>query len=116
MSRDSYDLFSDRDRGRFGYNETSEIANKTKVSGTSDLIDLDMALHAETHPGNSEKGAVLVSNDGDEEKAVWIPKSLCQFERSNSLITGTRKNGQKIQLNVAKVTTQQWVARDKGLL
>ena len=62
----------------------------------SDLIDLEMLLHHET-----EK-AILVSDDGDEKKAVWIPKSGCEFERKDgSFVT---------------VTMPEWRALDKGLI
>jgi hypothetical protein len=79
-------------------------------------MNFDLALHAETHPGQSEKGAILVSEAGEESKAVWIPKSLCQFERTHLNITGTKKNGQQVHLTVCKVTMQQWVALDKRLI
>ena len=67
------------------------------VSGMkSDLIDLEMLLHHET-----EK-AILISDDGDEKHAVWIPKSACEFERKDaSLVT---------------VTMPEWQALDKGLI
>lgn len=42
----------------------------------SDLIDLEMCLHYQT-----EK-AILVSDDGDRENAVWLPKSLIEFEKN----------------------------------
>lgn len=114
--RDTFDLFHrNEDRGRFGDNEIAGPRNGG-ITGSSPLHDFDLAIHAETHPGNSEKGAILVSETGNETKAVWIPKSLCQFERREMMVTGTKKDGQKIQLNLAKVTIEQWVARDKGLL
>ncbi len=41
----------------------------------SDLIDISVFLHHET------QGAVLVSDDGELQKAKWIPKSQCEIER-----------------------------------
>lgn len=112
--RDTYDMFSDPDRGRFGDNESD--SKPTRVTGSSDLIDLELVLHAETHPGNSDKGAILISDNGDEARAKWIPKSLAQVERSGRSVPGTRKNGQKVQLQAVTVTVPNWVATEKGLM
>lgn len=110
--RGSYDLFGNPERGRFGDNESADSSRVTK----SDLMDFDMMLHAETHPNNPSAGAVFISDTGDENKAVWIPKSLCQFEPKNQTAQGIRKNGQSVQLQLVTVTTQEWVAKDKGLV
>lgn len=62
----------------------------------SDLIDVTVQLHHVT------ERAVLVSDDGDREKAVWIPISQCEVER--------RPNG------IAVVTMPTWLATEKGLV
>lgn len=50
----------------------------------SDLIDLELTLHVQT------KLAILVSDDGDSNKAVWIPKSQCEFiETKPGIVTVT---------------------------
>ncbi len=41
---------------------------------TRPLIDLTVQLHAKTDR------AILVSNDGDEKSAVWLPLSQCEVE------------------------------------
>ena len=41
----------------------------------SDLIDIAVTLHHET------ERALLVSDDGDCNMAVWIPKSSCEIEK-----------------------------------
>lgn len=75
----------------------------------SDLTDLTLALHHET------KLAVLVSETGDEKKAVWIPKSQCEVEptgrfcQQNNAV-GTRK------YPVIIVTLPEWQAINKGLV
>lgn len=46
----------------------------------SDLIDLTMHLHHETDK------AVLVSDDGDRTKAVWLPKAAVEIERTSKAI------------------------------
>lgn len=43
----------------------------------SDIIDLTVVMHHETTM------AVLVSDDGDREKAVWLPKSRIEIERQS---------------------------------
>ena len=60
------------------------------------LIDLTLRLHHETDK------AVLVSDDGDEKKAVWLPLSQIEIER---------KRG-----GVVVVTAPEWLATDKGLV
>ncbi len=62
----------------------------------SDLIDVTMQLHHETAK------AVLVSDDGDRDHAVWIPKSHCEIE----------DKGQGVVI----VTLPEWIAREKGLI
>lgn len=63
----------------------------------SDLIDIMVEKHAETDK------AVLVSDDGDNEKAVWIPKSQCE-------IVPSKING------IFEITLPEWLAKDKGLI
>ena len=48
----------------------------------SELIDLTMHLHHET-----EK-AILVSDDGDRAKAVWLPKSAVEFDDADGRGSG----------------------------
>lgn len=74
----------------------------------SNLTDLTLALHAET------ERAVLVSETGDEKKAVWIPKSQCEVEQTGKFCqqgnaVGTRK------YPVVIVTLPEWQAINKGL-
>jgi hypothetical protein len=66
------------------------------MAGKSDLIDITMQLHAET-----EK-AVLVSDDGDKAKAIWLPLSQVEIER---------KDG-----GIVVVTMPEWLATQRGLV
>ena len=68
----------------------------------SDLIDVAVQMHAET-----EK-AVLVSDDGDKDKAVWIPKSQCEIEFDSSM--KIRGKGS------AMITLPEWLAKERGLI
>lgn len=60
-------------------------------AGRSDLIECAVQLHHETPK------AWLVSDDGEKENAVWIPKS--QAEMANGLLT-----------------LPEWLAKEKGLI
>lgn len=59
----------------------------------SNIIDLHVHIHHKT-----EK-AVLVSDDGDEENAVWLPLSQVELEPRERT-----------------VTLPEWLAQDKGLI
>lgn len=62
----------------------------------SDLVDLTMQLHHETPK------AVLVSDDGDKTKAVWVPLSQCEIEHK--------------ERGIVIVTMPEWLATEKGLV
>ena len=62
----------------------------------SDLHDFTLQLH-----GRSER-AILVSEAGDKDKAVWLP--LAQIEA----VPGKR--------GLVTVTVPEWLALEKGLL
>lgn len=62
----------------------------------SDLIDLTMHRHHET------ERAILVSDDGNREKAVWLPKSAVEVEEKGR--------------GVVIVTLPEPLAIEKGLV
>jgi hypothetical protein len=66
--------------------------------GKRELIDVAGCLHAET-----EK-AILFSDTADREKAVWIPKSQCEFVHDGG------------QARFITVTLPEWLAQEKGLI
>ena len=68
----------------------------------SNLVDLTVQVHVETAK------AVLVSDDGDKEKAVWLPLSQIEIEYRPSM--KERGNG------LAVITLPEWLAKDKGLI
>lgn len=61
----------------------------------SDLIDIQMTIHHQTDR------AILASDDGDRERAVWLP--LAQIE----VAPGSRGHD---------VTMPEWLAVEKGLV
>lgn len=70
----------------------------------SDLHDLTMQLHHETDR------AVLVSDDGEREHAVWLPKSRIEMERCAEWA------GAKPGCAIVVVTLPERLAIEKGLL
>lgn len=62
----------------------------------SDLVDLNLQLHHET------ERAILVSDDGDEKSAAWIPLSQCEVLKKPR--------------GIVVVTMPEWLALDKGLI
>ena len=60
------------------------------------LVDLTMQLHAET-----EK-AIRVSDDGEDENALWLAKSLVEIERKPK--------------SIVIVTMPEWLAIEKRLV
>lgn len=98
------DLFDDIEARR----EHAEIAAR------DNLIELAVCLHYDT--GKERKGAVLVSLDGDESHAKWIPHSLIEsIEEKTATSRGTRKNGQTVDLPIIVITLPSTVAAEKGL-
>jgi hypothetical protein len=114
--RDTYDLFSPPERCRFGDNEFAAPKNGGLVTGASDLVDLELVFHTETFPGDKNKGAACVSDNGDDRRGKWIPKKFAEIERSGRFVPGTNQRGQGVQLEAVKLTIPQWLAREKGLL
>lgn len=62
----------------------------------SDLVDLSMQIHHETSK------AILASDDGDRDTAVWLPLSHIEIERK--------------ERGVIVVTMPEWLALEKGLI
>lgn len=62
----------------------------------SDLVDVLVTMHAETPK------AVLVSDTGENDDAVWLPRSQIEIEPA--------KKG------LFTVTMPEWLAKDKGLV
>jgi hypothetical protein len=63
----------------------------------SDLVDIACCMHALTDK------AILVSDDGEKEHAVWLPRSQIEVENDG-------------HENFVTVTMPTWLAQDKGLI
>lgn len=106
MTRDTFDMFQDKDRGRFGDNELASSRDRQRVNGASDLVDLTLCLHVQTPK------AIRVSSDGDDARAQWLPKSQCEF----GLIGKRRRSKQGIAVEIVIVTCPEHLAKEKGLI
>ncbi len=62
----------------------------------SDLVDVTVHVHHQTDK------AILVSDDGERDGAVWLPLSQVEVEMTKPPI--------------AEVTMPEWLAKDKGLI
>jgi hypothetical protein len=67
----------------------------------SDLVDLTLTIHASTD------AAILVSDDGVEKTATWLPKSQVEIERF-----GPERPGEY----EAIVTIPVWLATERRLI
>lgn len=74
------------------------------------LHDFAMALHYDTGK------AVLVSETGEEAKAVWLPKSKIEILDGGKKCTGVDKRGREIVVPHIEVTVPEWLAKEKGLI
>ncbi len=71
------------------------------MNSRNELVDLTLFIHHTTG------AAILVSDDGTEKRAVWLPKSQVEVEMLKS--TGS-------ELGEAIVTMPLWLATEKRLV
>jgi hypothetical protein len=76
----------------------------------STLVDLMLAKHHQT-----EK-EVLVSDTGEEAKAVWLPLSRVDIEDARNITKGKLESGQTVTLRMIVVTMPERLAIEKGLV
>lgn len=75
------------------------------MSRSAELVDLALMVHHET------KAAWLVSDDGVEKNACWVPKSQVEVEpgpRPRGHVDGGQYE--------ATVTMPEWLAIEKGFV
>jgi hypothetical protein len=82
--------------------------------GKTEHCELELVLHYD----NEVKGDILVSADGDTNKAVWLPKSQVQFTHAgrNAPATTTAGNPVAGGLPVIIANLPEWLAKDRGLI
>jgi hypothetical protein len=65
---------------------------------------LDQSDEGELRLAVASALAILVSDDGDEDNAVWLPRSQIEYDRNAAV-------GDEITM-----TMPEWLAEDKGLI
>lgn len=63
----------------------------------SDIIDVNCFRHHATD------NAILVSDDGERDSAIWLPKSQVEIEETDTP-------------NIVVIALPEWLAQDKGLI
>lgn len=102
--RDAFDMFQDKNRGRFGDSESESIRGNDSVR--SNVVDVAMVIHDE------RPKSLLASSNGDIARAVWLPKSQVEIEETGAL--ERKRNGRTAQ--PAIITLPNWLAKEKGLI
>ena len=55
--------------------------------------------------------SIRVSNDGDDSKGKWIPRSLIgSMHETGQTTQGTDRNGQKARIPLANLVIPEWLA------
>jgi hypothetical protein len=106
---DTFDRFQPPERGRFGDNEMAQPRSGPRVTGASDLKDLELHQHAKTAK------AVLVSDGKHGSKPQWLPLSeveIVDTGRSGKIWNDDRRSWAPIVI----VTLPEWLAREKRLI
>lgn len=111
--KDAFDKFAPPDRGRFGDNEAApeRTARGPRVTGASDLKDLELMKHATSATGL----AVLVSDGRAGHKPQWLPLSKVEIEETGRT-ERVWNDDRRSYAPVVKVTLPEWLAREKGLI
>jgi hypothetical protein len=73
----------------------------------NDPTELMVAVHF-NHP---DRPSIVVSIDGDNRNAKFIPRSLIEsFHETGKTTRGTDRNGQKVILPLANLVIPEWLA------
>jgi hypothetical protein len=105
MTRDLVDIMGGG-KGRAPRHVDDDDAATTVGAENIKLTDLTMVLHYD----NPARGAVLVSETGEESKAVWLPKSQIEISSNGKTAKATTTKGKPITLPVVEVTLPIWAA------
>jgi hypothetical protein len=99
MTRDTFDMFQEPERGRFGENEQQIRPGRgPRVTGASDLVDITLTLRDDTKPL-----AIGVSDPATPGgKWIWLPRSQVEVAVKAA--------------NLVSVAMPAWLAKAKGLI
>jgi hypothetical protein len=110
MTRDTFDQFQQPDRGRFGDDEEAPQHRShrgPKVTGSSDLVDLDMVLHIDMN-----RTMAVLCSFGERRKAYWLPRSEIEFLKTGPV----ERKAKSFFDQKVRVTLPRWLAEKKGLV
>lgn len=80
---------------------------------SKELVEVFVALHV--NPPKAQ--AVLVSDDGENAHAKWIPrKFIGSLHETGKTTVGTDRNGARVILPMAHLTIPEWLAKREGLI
>jgi hypothetical protein len=109
MSRDLLDLMGDTGRApQLPSDDAAPAERKTES------CEVEVVLHYD----NEARAAILVSEDGDEAKAVWLPKSQIEFTLTGRNTPAKTTQGKPLAngLPVVAVNLPEWLAKERGLI
>jgi hypothetical protein len=98
LTRDTFDMFAEPERGRFGENETQHRPGRgPRVTGASDLIDLTLQVVR-------DNPLSLIVRDPAKPhlRGAPLPKSLIEYR--------------EIRSGIVEVSLPSWLAKEKGLI
>lgn len=86
------------------------MAQRRAHSRVLNTVELTMCLHHDTG------ASILVSDDGNRAKAVFLPKSQIEFERTGKTMPETGGRSEGYPRDIVTVDVPQWLAEKEGLV
>lgn len=108
MNRDLVDMMGG------GHGRAPEHSDDDPLPGKTEHCEFELVLHYD----NEARGAILVSETGEEAKAVWLSKSEIQFTPTGKTAPAKTTQGKllAVQRPVVTVSVPEWLAKDRGLI
>lgn len=102
------------DKGQAPREIAADKQPSAPAQNKTEHVELDLVLHYD----NDVRAAMLVSIDGDESHAVWLPKSEIAFVLAGRNASATTTQGKPVDggLPVVSINMPEWLAKDRGLI
>lgn len=79
----------------------------------NDPTEILVAVHADLQT----KNAILVSINGEGNRATWIARKLISsYHLIGTSTDGTDEKGNRKRLPLANMTVPEWLAKDRGFI
>jgi hypothetical protein len=79
----------------------------------NDPTEILVAVHADL----PTKNAILVSINGEGNRATWVARKLIEsFHLIGKSTEGTDQNGKRARYPLANMTVPEWLAKDRGFI